>query len=180
MWQIQSLAVLTAINFRVRPPRFFRVTASLLDHIGRIKPPLQMPAAEFALVVFLVAGPLPGFLDFDLVMRKLCRSLRIGGGNFAGCQWTYPRRAALSRQIRTYERHCIRNRGGKKRGAAGASAACWKRSKTVKRRGVAVPACLVIRTTLPASTSSSALPYPWATHLPREWRYPTGVRTDPG
>src|SRR5437870_8272485 len=49
-----------------------------------------MPAAEFSLLIFLVAGPLPVLLDFDFVMRKLGRSLRTRSRDFARCQSHYP------------------------------------------------------------------------------------------
>src|SRR5579862_202492 len=74
--QIQSLAMLAAVNFRVASPGFFRVAASFFNHVFRIEPAFQMAAAEFALLVFLIAGALTRLLDFDFMMRKLRRSLR--------------------------------------------------------------------------------------------------------
>jgi hypothetical protein len=74
--QIERLAMFAAINFGIRPPGLFGVAASLLDHIFRVEPALQMSAAEFSLFVLLVAGALPRLLNLDLVMGKLRRSLR--------------------------------------------------------------------------------------------------------
>src|SRR6202167_2948551 len=88
--QIERLAMLAAVDLGVRPPRFFHVAASLLDHILGIEPALQVSAAELAFFVFLVAGALPGLLNFDFVMRKLCGSLRSGSRDFASRQSTYP------------------------------------------------------------------------------------------
>src|SRR5258708_32121196 len=88
--------MLAAVDLGVRPPRFFRIAASLLDHILGIEPALQMPATEFALLVFLVTRALPGLLDLHLVMRKLRRSLRARSCNFASRQRTYPRLRGVS------------------------------------------------------------------------------------
>lgn len=74
MRQVKRLAMLTSIYLRVRSPGFFRVAAGLLDHVGGIKPALQMSAAEFAFGVFFVAGTLSRLLDFHFVMGKLRRS----------------------------------------------------------------------------------------------------------
>jgi len=65
--------VLTAIDFRVRTPGFFRVSALLLEHISRVIPAFKMSAAELALSIFLVAGTLPGLFQFYFVMRELFR-----------------------------------------------------------------------------------------------------------
>src|ERR1022692_499091 len=89
--QVQSLAVLAAVDLGIRPPGLFRVAAGLLDHILRVEPAFQMAAAEFALFVFLVAGALTGLLDLDLMVGKLGRSLRARRSNFASRQRTYPR-----------------------------------------------------------------------------------------
>jgi hypothetical protein len=48
-------------------------------------------ATEFAFFVFLVAGALPGLLDFDFMMRKLRWSLRTRSSDFASRQRTHPR-----------------------------------------------------------------------------------------
>ena len=64
--QVERLAMLAAINFRIRPPGLFGIAASLLEHIRGVEPALQMSAAEFALGVFLVTGTLPRLLDFTL------------------------------------------------------------------------------------------------------------------
>jgi hypothetical protein len=61
-----------------------------------------MPAAEFALFIFLVAGALPSLLDLDFVMRKLRRSLRRRRGDFTRCQGlTLVRAASAAKFILT-------------------------------------------------------------------------------
>ena len=74
--------MLATINFCVLAPGFLGVAASLFDHVSGVEPALQVPATEFALRVFFVAGPLPGFLDFHLVVWELRGSLRVGSN---GC-----------------------------------------------------------------------------------------------
>src|SRR5215510_12886389 len=74
--QVQSLAVLAAIDFHVRPPGFLDATALLFGCVGHVEPALQMTAAELPLIVFLVAGPLAWFLDFDFVLGKLRKRVR--------------------------------------------------------------------------------------------------------
>ena len=82
--------MLAAVDFGVLAPGFFRVATGLLNHIRSVEPALQMSAAELAFLVLLVAGTLSRFLNLDLVMRKLGRSLRIRSGHFARRQRTYP------------------------------------------------------------------------------------------
>ena len=55
-----------------------------------------MAPAEFAFLVFLVAGALPVLLDLDLMMGKLGRSLRTRSGDFASRQRTCPRSRGAS------------------------------------------------------------------------------------
>ncbi len=86
--------MLAAVDFGILAPGFFRVATGLLDHIRSVEPPLQMSTAELALLVLLVAGSLSRFLNLDLVMRKLRRSLRVRSGHFARRQETYLIRAA--------------------------------------------------------------------------------------
>jgi hypothetical protein len=69
--QVERLAVLAAIDFRIRSPGLFGITASLLEHIRGVEPALQMSAAELALGVSLVTGALPWLLDFYFVMWEL-------------------------------------------------------------------------------------------------------------
>ena len=75
-----------AVDLGVRSPCFFCVAALSLDGIGRIEPALQVTAAELALIVLLVAGALPNFLDLDSMMRKLRWSLDVRSGDFASRQ----------------------------------------------------------------------------------------------
>src|SRR5208337_321980 len=69
--QIQSLAVLTTIDFRLVAKGLPDVAASLLQHVGQIKPALQMSATELALCVWFVAGALERFLVLHLVFWEL-------------------------------------------------------------------------------------------------------------
>ena len=69
--------MLAAIDLGIWSPGSFRIAAGLLDDVSRVKPALQMATAEFSFFVFFVAGALSGLFDFHLVMRKLCRGLRI-------------------------------------------------------------------------------------------------------
>src|SRR5579862_8568357 len=80
--QIQRLAVLAAINLGIFSPGFFRVAALLLQHIVGVEPALQMSAAELALFVLLVAGPLSALLELHFVMRQLGNSYRASGHVF--------------------------------------------------------------------------------------------------
>jgi hypothetical protein len=95
--QIKRLAVFTTVDFGVWSPGFFGVPAGLLDYVFGIEPAFQMAAAELALLIFLVTGTLSRLLDFDLVMRKLGRCLRVRSHDFASRQRSYPRlRGALA------------------------------------------------------------------------------------
>ena|SRR6266849_1873701 len=88
--QIQGLAVLAAIHFRIRPPGLLGVAAGLLEHIRGVEPALEMSTAELALGILLVAGALPWLLEFHFVMRKL-------RGSGCGCgQKRCPRRCGKS------------------------------------------------------------------------------------
>src|ERR1700678_1277605 len=60
--EIERLAMFAAVALGIRSPGFLRVAASLLDDILRVEPAFQMSAAELALLIFLVAGTLPGLL----------------------------------------------------------------------------------------------------------------------
>src|SRR3981081_1072666 len=82
--------MLAAVDLCIRTPGLLRVPASLLQYVNGIDPPLQVPAAELSLLVFLVTGTLSRLLDLDLVMRKLRRSFGSRGRDFARRQWTYP------------------------------------------------------------------------------------------
>src|SRR3979411_1467732 len=82
--------MLAAVDLGIRTPRLLRVPAGLLQYVNGIEPPLQVPAAELTLFIFLVARTLPCLLDLDLMMRKLRRSFGSRGRDFARRQWTYP------------------------------------------------------------------------------------------
>src|SRR6266516_6421756 len=82
--------MLTTIDFRVRPVGLLDVAALSLDHVSLVRPKLQVPAAELAFLVFLVAGALPSLLDLDLVVGKLWNIVRAGSDHFTSCQRTYP------------------------------------------------------------------------------------------
>src|SRR5208337_109000 len=81
--QVQSLAMLAAVDLSIQSPGLFHIPAILLDQIHAIKPALQMAAAKLAFLVFLVAGALPRLLDLDLVTGKLRSSLHTRSGDFA-------------------------------------------------------------------------------------------------
>jgi hypothetical protein len=66
--QVERLAVLAAIYFRLVTPSLPHIAAGLLDDIVVIKPMLKMSAAELALGVFLIAGALAGLLVLNLVI----------------------------------------------------------------------------------------------------------------
>jgi len=91
--KVQSLADLAAVNLDVPTPGFLDAAALLLHRVGGIEPALQMAAAEFPLVVFLVAGSLARLLDLDLVVGKLLNSVRDRG--FTSCQG----KSSLSRVV---------------------------------------------------------------------------------
>jgi len=73
--QIKCLAMFAAIDFGIASPSLLHIPASLLEHIGCVEPAFEMPAAELAFLILLVASPLPRLLDFDLVLGELRRSL---------------------------------------------------------------------------------------------------------
>jgi hypothetical protein len=60
----------TAIHLGIAAPRLLHVTTRLLQYVGGIKPALEMPAAELAFLVLLVASPLPRLLGLYLVIRE--------------------------------------------------------------------------------------------------------------
>ena len=97
--QVECLAVLTPINFRLISPGLTHVAAGLFDDVVGVKPMFKMPAAELTLCVFLVAGALARLLILDLMIRQLR-----GRRNFCGVgcrQWSdllSLRPASLSRQ----------------------------------------------------------------------------------
>ena len=81
------------IDFGITAPSFLHIAASLLKHVGSVEPALEVAAAEFTFLVFLVAGPLSRLLDLDLVMGELRGSLYPRG---CACgQRIYPRRCGL-------------------------------------------------------------------------------------
>ena len=88
--------MLAAVDFGVFAPGFLCVATGLLNHVRSVEPTLQMSAAELAFLVLLVTGSLSRFLNLDLVMRKLRRSLRVRSGDFARRQRTYPRSRGAS------------------------------------------------------------------------------------
>jgi ABC-type multidrug transport system fused ATPase/permease subunit len=85
-----------AVDFGVCTPGFFGIAAGLLDYVLAVEPALQMTAAKFSFFVLLVTRTLPSLLDFDFMMRKLRRSLRARSCDFASCQGTHLRCAALA------------------------------------------------------------------------------------
>ena len=78
--QIQGLTVLAAIHFGIPAPRLFDISTRLLQNVGGIKPSLEMPAAEFSLGVFLVAGALSGLLELHFMVWQLGRRQSCGCG----------------------------------------------------------------------------------------------------
>jgi hypothetical protein len=80
--------MLAAIHFSIRSPSLLRIATSLLNHIGGVKPAFQVPAAELAFGVLIVAGTLSQLFDFHFVMGKLGGSSR----GFSRGQRSYPRR----------------------------------------------------------------------------------------
>jgi len=81
--QVERLTEFAAIDFSINSPGFLHAAALLLEHVGRVEPAFQVPAAEFSLVVFLVAGALTRLLDLDLMVREL-RNV----GCLRGCRFT--------------------------------------------------------------------------------------------
>ena len=61
--------MLAAIHFGLASPGLFDITTFLLQNVGQVIPAFQMPATEFALGVFFVAGALSQLLNFDLMIR---------------------------------------------------------------------------------------------------------------
>jgi hypothetical protein len=116
--------MLAAVDFGVLAPGLFRVATGLLDHVRSVEPALQMSATELAFLVLLVAGTLSRFLDLDLVMRKLGRSLRIRSGQFARRQRTYPRsRGASAAGVGLTSAIVLENLGFAQAGSEGAGPA---------------------------------------------------------
>src|SRR5580765_638660 len=77
-WQVERLTEFATIDFPVGSPGLLGTTAFLLEHVGAIKPALQVSAAELTLVISFVAGALTWLLDLDFVVGKLhdpCRLL---------------------------------------------------------------------------------------------------------
>src|SRR6516162_916668 len=73
--QVEGLAMLAAVYFRIVSITLPHVPASLLDHIRQVKPAFQVPAAEFPLGVLLVTGTLQRLLVFHFVVRQLSRRI---------------------------------------------------------------------------------------------------------
>src|SRR5579863_8577679 len=84
-----------AVDFGLRSPGFFDVAALALDGVGHVRPHLQVAAAEFSFLVFLVAGALSGLLDLDFVVGELRDILRTRSGYFASCQGGTPRSSGV-------------------------------------------------------------------------------------
>src|SRR5579863_3814208 len=87
--QVKGFAVFAAINLCVGAPGLGHITASSLLHIRRVKPALEMAAAELALGILLIARALPQLLDLHLVMGELWDCPRNCGS--ACSQRRYPR-----------------------------------------------------------------------------------------
>src|SRR5438034_2156873 len=90
--EIQRLAMLAAVHFRILSPSLRHIAARLFDGVGHVIPAFEMSAAEFAFGIQLIAGALSRFLDFDFVMRKLLQSDVGGPAGFSCGQRSYPRR----------------------------------------------------------------------------------------
>src|SRR5579872_1092509 len=99
--------MLTAIDLRITTPSLLRIAASLLQDVGRVEPAFEVSAAELAFLVFLIASPLPRFLDFHLVIRKLRRSLHASG--YGRSQKVHPRSSGSGREIQTTQLHSTRS-----------------------------------------------------------------------
>ena len=105
--QIQRLAMLAAIHFRILSPSLRHIAARLLDGVGDVIPAFEMSAAEFAFSVQLIAGALSRFLDFDFVMGKLLWG-DVGGPAGFGCgQRSYPRRCGRKTARFRLERYIL-------------------------------------------------------------------------
>jgi len=84
--QVQSFAILAAIDLGIFPPSLLKVATSLFDDVAHVIPALEMATAELALLVLLVAGALADFLNLHSMMRELLGSLY----HFGCDQRTYP------------------------------------------------------------------------------------------
>jgi len=71
VWQIERAAMLATVDFCLLAKRLFDVTAGALQHVSHVEPALQMPTAQFAFLVLLVAGALKGFFILHFVLGKL-------------------------------------------------------------------------------------------------------------
>ena len=84
--QVQRLAMLAAVNFRVRTKSLLHITAFAFHNVFAVIPALQVAAAEFTFRVVFIAGALIRFLDFQFVawqlwkVRALTRSRSSRGG----------------------------------------------------------------------------------------------------
>src|SRR5215469_5188333 len=63
--------MLAAVNLAIVTVCLAYVSASLLDDIGLVVPPLEMPIAQLSLLVLFTAGPLKGRLVLHFVLGKL-------------------------------------------------------------------------------------------------------------
>src|SRR5512146_3040662 len=63
--QVQGLAMLAAVDFRLRPEGLLHVPTLPLQHVVVVVPALQVAAAELALGVLFVAGTLAWLLHLD-------------------------------------------------------------------------------------------------------------------
>lgn len=88
--QVKRFAILAAIHFGMRSPGLLDIAALALDGVLRVRPKLQVTAAEFPFGVFLVAGALSRLLDLHFVVGKLRNVACIGSHCFASRQRTYP------------------------------------------------------------------------------------------
>src|SRR5207248_3113525 len=70
-----SLAVLAAVNFGVLAPSLLYIAGGLLLHVVHVVPAFQVPAAEFAFGVLLIASALPWLFNFNFVVRQLRRDV---------------------------------------------------------------------------------------------------------
>ena len=77
-----------AIYLGIAPPSLLDIATGLFQHVGRVKPAFEMPAAELAFLVLFVASSLSRFFDFDFVVREL-RSSRCARG-YGCCQKVHP------------------------------------------------------------------------------------------
>src|SRR5579863_9920285 len=106
--QIKCLAMFAAIDFGIASPSLLHISASLLEHIGCVKPAFEMPTAKLAFLILLVASPLSRLLDFDLVLGELRRSLCPRG--YACRQKVHPSSSgSCRRQIELRTSHSTRS-----------------------------------------------------------------------